>query len=314
MTERKHLIERAKGRAQTLAFKTVGRLAPYCPAPIANAATDAVRRSMRRQMGNRRFMIERHMHRALGPNATQADIDAAVDEVWASYARYWIETFRLGGFSRERIESIFEIEDDGNFFDNVEKSGVILALPHLGQWEVAGAWVGIRGYQITSVAEVLEPREVFEWFLELREEKFGMNIIAASDPAVTHELESCVERGDVVCLLADRDLTKHGQKVVFFGEETTMPTGPAHLALETGAPLLPTAVYEIGDWRYRGVVLAPIEIPTEGDRSEKLQLITQRLADALETLIRRAPSQWHLIQPNWPSDREELQRRRRRAL
>jgi KDO2-lipid IV(A) lauroyltransferase len=115
-------------------------------------------------------------------------------------------------------------------------------------------------------------------------------------------LEAALGANKAVALLSDRDLKGRGVSVAFFGEETTLPPGPATLSLRTGAPLLPVASYYEGDNGYRVVVRPAIPIPEAGTRAEKVQQMTQSLATEMESLIRAAPQQWHLVQPNWPSD------------
>lgn len=298
-------------RIEVGAFKAGGRLAPLLPGQVANVLADGIRRILQRQMRDRRFMVERHMRRALGAEASDDEVQHAVDEAFASYARYWLETFRLGGFDRERVEAAFRVDGIDTFRAALEgDTGCILALPHVGQWEIAGAWVGLQGWRLTTVAEELQPAELYRWFVDLRERKFGMNVHSASDKDVARKLLADLSRGDVVALLSDRDLAGRGPEVTFFGERTTLPAGPASLSIQTGAPLLPVAVYETGDWRYEAVVRPPLPIPETGGKADKVAELTQDLAYELEGLIRRAPTQWHLLQPNWPSDREALARRR----
>ncbi|MCC7076667.1 MAG: phosphatidylinositol mannoside acyltransferase [Acidimicrobiia bacterium] len=293
------------------AFKAGGRIAPHLPRSVANTLADSLRRLLQRQMHDRRFMIERHMRRALGAEAPQAEVDRAVDEAFASYARYWLETFRLGGFDRRRIEDVFSVDGLDTLLHAISgDTGCIVALPHLGQWEIAGAWVGLQGWRLTTVVEELEPAELYRWFVDLRERKFGMNVYSASDRTALRKLVTDVTAGDVVALLADRDLGGRGPEVTFFGEKTTLPAGPATLSIQTGAPLLPAAVYEIGDWKYEAVVRPALPIPTGGSKADRVAAMTQDLAYEIEGLIRRAPAQWHLLQPNWPSDREALARHR----
>jgi KDO2-lipid IV(A) lauroyltransferase len=181
-------------------------------------------------------------------------------------------------------------------------NGVILALPHLGGWEWAGRWLVDQGHGLTVVVEAIDPPELFEWFVDLRS-RLGMRVVPLG-PAAAREVVMALKRNDVVCLLCDRDLQRNGIDVEFFGEQTTIPAGPATLALRTGAPLLPTAVYftERTDGHY-GVVrpAIPTERSGEGLRVD-VGRVTQALAAELEHLIRRAPSQWHMFQPNWPSD------------
>ena len=111
----------------------------------------------------------------------------------------------------------------------------------------------------------------------------------------------------MVCLLCDRFLEGASVEVEFFGERTSLPAGPATLALRTGAPLLPTAVYFRGD-SHHAIVRPPIPAEREGKLRDDVQRVTQALAHELERLIRLAPEQWHLLQPNWPSDRLLLAR------
>jgi len=182
--------------------------------------------------------------------------------------------------------------------------GPVLVLPHLGAWEWAAWWLAqIPRFKVRAVVEPLEPAEVFEWFVSFRQ-RLGMDIIAVG-PDAGSRLMTAIKRGDVVCLLADRDVAGTGVVVEFFGEQTRLPAGPAVLALRTGAPLIPAAVYWRGSARH---AVAGPEIDTSrrfGFRRDT-QRIVQDYAKALEELIREAPEQWHLMSPNWPSDYEAL--------
>ncbi len=306
-TERSRREQRLTDRGKVAAFKVAGSVGPYLPESVVEALSERITRKLRESKPERAMLVARHMRRALGPEAGDAEVAAAVDDVFASYSRYWIETFRLGGYSADRVNMIHELEGRENFYNALAEGGAIFALPHTGQWEVSGAWAGVQGFRVTAVAEKLEPAELFDWFLDLRERKFGMNIISNDDPAVTRKLFQAVADGDAVCLLSDRDLSRRGPEVEFFGEMTHMPVGPARLAIATGAPLIPAACFEVGNWRYRTVVRPPIPIPEAGTKQERVQEATQLMAYELEGLIRRAPSQWHVLQPNWPSDREALE-------
>jgi lauroyl/myristoyl acyltransferase len=150
------------------------------------------------------------------------------------------------------------------------------------------------------VAEQLEPPELFEWFTSLRR-SLGMDVVPLGPNAGTEVLRALRER-HVVCLLSDRFLEGSAVDVEFFGEHTSLPAGPAALALRTGAPLLPTAVYFRGHGHH-AVVRPPIDATRSGGLRADVARVTQDLAYELEGLIRVAPEQWHLLQPNWPSDR-----------
>jgi KDO2-lipid IV(A) lauroyltransferase len=180
--------------------------------------------------------------------------------------------------------------------------GVILALPHLGGWEWAGRWLACRSIEVVAVAERLEPEELFAWMTELRND-LGMTVVPLDSSAGSAVL-AALRRNAVVCLLCDRDLQGGGAEVEFFGERTTIPAGPAALALRTGATLLPTAVLHTDRGEgHLGLVLPPLDTARdERPLRTAISDVSNELAAALESLIRRAPTQWHLLQPNWPSD------------
>jgi KDO2-lipid IV(A) lauroyltransferase len=114
----------------------------------------------------------------------------------------------------------------------------------------------------------------------------------------------CLGDNGIAALVSDRDLVGSGVEVEFFGERTTLPAGPATLALRTGAALLPTAVYMRPGGGHHGVIRPPMAVERRGGLREDVRRLTQDLAHELEVLIRVAPEQWHLFQPNWPSDRD----------
>lgn len=250
----------------------------------------------------RRAMIERHLRRA-DPTIGGVRLRRAVQDAFDSYTRYWLESFRLAHLSGRAVDRGMTVEGYDHVTTALEAgNGVILALPHLGGWEWAGRWLVERGHGITVVVEEIQPPELFDWFADLRG-KLGMRVVALGSSA-GREVIAALKRNDVVCLLSDRDIKRSGVGVEFFGEATTLPAGPATISLRTGAPLLPTAVYftDATDG-HLGIVRPPIDIERSGDGLRvDVQRVTQALADELEYLIRRAPQQWHLFQPNWPSD------------
>jgi KDO2-lipid IV(A) lauroyltransferase len=248
-------------------------------------------------------MMARHLLRAYGPSIDGRDLAGKVDDAFASYARYWAESLRLPGMSFQAVEEGMSWRGIGHLYEGLEAGrGVILALPHLGGWEWAGAWIVGQGYPMTVVVEALDPPELFEWFARFRR-SVGMEVVGVGPEAATAVLRA-LRANQVVSLLCDRNLTAaSGVEVEFFGERTNLPGGPATLALRTGAALLPTAVYfEEGPAGHLGLVQPPIETARRGGLREDVSRVTQELAHRLEGLIRRHPTQWHLMQPNWPSD------------
>jgi lauroyl/myristoyl acyltransferase len=249
----------------------------------------------------RRAMARRHMRRVLGPDA---DVESAARDVMISYGRYWAEALwarsrrvpeMMAGTTVVGLEKLVAAREQGK--------GMIYALPHMGNWEAAAPVSGNVGVPVLAVAEKLANKRITDWMTAMRAE-FGIEIVLATgSAAVMRALENGLAANKAVALLSDRDLRRRGVEVEFFGEKTTMPPGPATLALRTGAPLFPAGCY-FTEHGHHVVVRDPIPVPAHGTRAEKIAKITQDLAHELEALIRESPRQWHLVQPNWPSDTE----------
>jgi KDO2-lipid IV(A) lauroyltransferase len=242
------------------------------------------------------------MRRVLGDGN---DPVAAAAAVMSSYGRYYAEALWARGSRVPDLRRHTSVEGLQWIIDAREQGkGMIFGLPHVGNWEAAAPVAVAERVPVVAVAERLPNERITEWFTDMRAE-FGIEIVLATGGTeVMRKLEAALAENKAVALLSDRDLKGRGVEVEFFGERTTLPPGPATLALRTGAPLFPVATYFEGDNGYRVVVTPPLSIPGEGSRSEKVVAVTQALARELEALIRQAPDQWHLVQPNWPSDRE----------
>ncbi|MBW3666562.1 MAG: phosphatidylinositol mannoside acyltransferase [Actinobacteria bacterium] len=251
--------------------------------------------------GGRREMARRHMARILGPGK---DPRAAAVEVMESYGRYFAEALWVDASKAPEILDATEVHGlDALLAARDTGKGMILALPHMGNWEVAAPVAVINHIPIVAVAERLANERITDWFTELRAE-FGIEVVLATGRAeVMRRLESALHDNKAVALLSDRDIKGRGVEVEFFGEMTTLPPGPATLALRTNAPLFPVATY-FTEQGYRATVRPALEVPEGGSRSERVQRLTQELAAEMEKLIMEAPTQWHLVQPNWPSDRD----------
>jgi lauroyl/myristoyl acyltransferase len=246
-------------------------------------------------------MVARHARRVRGRPLTQLEELEAVRAAVRSYARYWMESLRLAAMDPAVVDARFSIEG----LEHIDQAladgrGAVLAIPHVGGWDVGGSWFVRQGYPLTVVVEALQPPELFDWFVGLRG-RFGFTVIPLDRGAGTQVLRA-LRANQVVALLSDRDITGGGVEVEFFGERTTLPGGPATLALRAGAPIMPTAIYFDGRGHH-AVVRPPVLMERTGRLREDVARITQAVAVELEGLIRAAPDQWHLFQPNWPSDR-----------
>jgi KDO2-lipid IV(A) lauroyltransferase len=261
-------------------------------------------------LAERRAIVIRNLRRIRGERLRGPALERAVQATFESYARYYLESFRLPGRTVAEIDEGHDVVGYEHLLEARRAGrGVILALPHLGGWEWSAFWLTrVERVPVTAVVEPLHPPELFEWFVSFRR-ALGMTIVPLG-PDAARQVLSALRRNEVVCLLTDRDLAGNGVDVSFFGERTTLPAGPATLALRSGAPVLPTAVYfKDGEEGVRGVVRPPLDATRRGRLRDDVARVTQDLATALEDLIRAAPEQWHMMQPNWPSDREALKRR-----
>lgn len=283
-----------------LAMRVGAALVGILPFAVVKFLGEAAGRIFSRFDTGRRAMVRRHARR-LGVD----DVEAHVRDTFAAYGRYWAEALWV----RPRRRDFVDVRTSGEGLQWLEAArdagtGAIAALPHLGNWEYAAS-VGSRlGVEVVAVAENLGNRRIREWFVRMRASLDIGIVLATGSGEVIRALEGVIARNGVVALLSDRDLKRRGVRVTFFGEETTLPAGPASLALRTGAPLLPVATYFTPSGHHV-VVRPPIPIPAEGDRSHRIRVVTQLLADEFERFIRVAPEQWHLLQPNWPSDHQE---------
>lgn len=286
------------------------------PLRVARPLLGAAARLAPRITPERRLIVERNLQRVRGDSLQGDSLDDAVVATFESYARYYFDSFRLTSMSLADVDAGFTVEGLEHLEAAVahDPVGPILALPHLGGWEWAAYWISrVKGWKIAAVVEELSPPELFEWFLEFRT-SIGLNIIPVGPDAV-QSITDAVANREIMCLLCDRDLTGGGVPVTFFGEETTLPAGPAVMSLRGGCTILPTAVY-FSDGGVHGVVRPPLTIERDPDATSirgDVARLTQALAVELEGLISAAPEEWHLMQPNWPSDHDALAERSKNA-
>lgn len=289
-------------RATYLAYRAGAALAQVLPPAVAGPTARVAARVAAVALPGRRRMVERHQRRVARGDLDGRHLRDAVHGAFDSYARYWLEMFTLPRDAGGDLAAHFDIEGWHHIEDGLALGrGVVVALPHLGGWEYAGAWMATQHDRPLAVVEPVEPPELFEWFVRQRA-AMGIEVVPLGD-GVVHHLLAALRANRVVALVSDRDLTGDGVEVEFFGERTTLPAGPATLALRTGAVLLTCAVYFRGAGGHHAVVRPPVDVGRKGRLREDVARITQVLAREFEALIEVAPDQWHLMQPNWPSDR-----------
>ncbi|MFF8728623.1 phosphatidylinositol mannoside acyltransferase [Streptomyces sp. NPDC015171] len=281
-----------------LGWSTVKKL----PEPVAARLGRTVADLAWKQRGKGVLRLESNYARVV-PGASPERLAELSRAGMRSYLRYWMESFRLPAWSAERVKTGFDPKDIHRLTDGLAAGkGVILALPHLANWDLAGAWVTTAlGTPFTTVAERLRPETLYDRFVAYRE-GLGMEVLPHSGGSAFGTLARRLRDGGLICLVADRDLSASGVEVDFFGDKARMPAGPALLAQQTGALLLPVTLWYDDSAVMKGQVHAPIEVPGSGTRAEKTSVMTQALADAFATGIAEHPEDWHMLQRLWLAD------------
>ncbi len=292
--------ERAIGLGYSAGWGMVKALPRGVSARAFRAAADAA--TVRNGAGTRQ--LRKNLRRVVGPAMSELRMDTLVGDALRSYSRYWLETFRLESMDHRAVAADIRANLVG--VEHVDAAyergrGVIFALPHTGNWDASGIWLVSHSGPFTTVAERLKPASLFDRFVAYRE-TIGMEVIALTggERSPTDVLAERLRANRAICLLADRDLSRNGVPVTFFGELTRMPAGPAMLAAMTGAALLPTRSRYVGSgW---GLTIdPPIELP-EGRLRDRVTAGTQALADRFAAGIATEPADWHMLQRLWLAD------------
>lgn len=269
-------------------YSVAWRIVRLLPERSAYRLGDAIARYAIRRDGRRVRRLRSNMAIAGGLSPGK-ELDVLVDRAMRSNLRYWIDTFRFPAWNLLRIRSTVEVGNRSTFDALIAQGkGLVIALPHSGNWDHAGAFFSAEGHPVVTVAEHLKPERLFRKFLAYRE-AMGMEVLDL-DARVTKTLRQRLEEGRLVALVADRDLSTSGIEVTFFGRRAKFPAGPAKLAIETQAPLITAHI----TYTARGIhVNFSDRIDTEGKSVEE---VVQAIADEFEHGISKQPEDWHMLQ------------------
>ena len=282
-----------------LGFRLAAAIFGALPEPLMRRIGEGLGSFAYSRADRRKTMAIRHLTRVLG---SEQEVEWAAREAFAAYGRYWAEVFwvrphrvpaMLARMAVEGLDRVKQAQATGR--------GMIYVLPHIGNWEVAGSVAHDLGLELIAVAEDLPNPRLAKWFAAVRK-GFGIDVVFADgSPRVMTFLAEALQRGAAVALVTDRNVGAGGVSVEFFGEETELPGGAAALAIRCDVPVFPVAAFFSDGPGHQLVIESAVEIPSTG--RDRVTIGTQRIATALEGLIRRDPTQWHILQPNWPSDR-----------
>lgn len=258
---------------------------------LAYAVADFVTRKNGKSVQRLRTNLQRTQ-----THITKLDLDLLTFRAMRSYMRYWCDTFRFPDWSRQRVQQTVTVENEHLLMDAIAaKTGVIVSLPHAGNWDHAGAYFCAKGVNLVTVAERLKPEKLFLKFLQYRQD-MGMEVLPL-DGRVLGTLAQRLRQGALVALVADRDLSRSGIDVNFFGGPARMPAGPALLAVKTEAPLITAFVSYTENGIH--IVFRNVPLPTTGTQEEKVAQIVQMTATQFEDGIRQNPEDWHMLQRIW---------------
>ena len=293
-------------RASTAAYRTGWLAVRLLPEPAARWIFTQIADYLWRRRGKSVRQLEATLRR-VRPDASAADLHQLTRAGMRSYLRYWVEAFRLPTMATERITSgMSAVGEEQTALTHIKAGrGVVFALPHTGNVDLAAAWIMTRGFgQISVIAERLKPEAVFRQFVAYRE-SLGMEVVPhTGGPSPFGVMARRLRAGRLVCLVADRDLSAAGVEVEFFGQPARIGAGPAALAIRTGAALMPVVLWFAGE-SWRAHIYPEIPLPPAGTQAEKVAVMSQQLAAVWQAGIAEHPEDWHMMQKVFVADLDE---------
>lgn len=271
------------------------RIVRALPEKFAYRTFDSIGRYALARNGVRVKRLRSNLTRVC-PEKSESQMDYLMKQAMSSYMRYWCDTFRSPDWSRQKISQTVTVDGEELLTGPMKAgTGVVVALPHAGNWDHAGSYFCGMGFPLVTVAERLKPEALFNKFLEYRQ-NIGMEVLALDSRSMATLLKRSRE-GALIALVADRDLSKSGVDVSFFGHPSRMPAGPALLAVRTGIPLITAYV----SYTETGIHIKfdSVAVPKEGTESERIAEVVQRCADLFAKGISSAPQDWHMLQRIW---------------
>ena len=271
------------------------RMVRALPEKFAYKTFDRIGRYALSRNGSRVNRLRSNLSRVC-PEKSASEMEDLMRLAMSSYMRYWCDTFRSPDWSREKIANTVTVEGEELLTAPMKNgTGVVVSLPHAGNWDHAGSYFCGMGFPLVTVAERLKPEALFNKFLEYRQ-NIGMEVLSLDSRSIVTLMQRARE-GRLIALVSDRDLSKSGVDVSFFGHPARMPAGPALLAIRTGIPLITAYVSYTSTGIH--IVFNSVEIPTNGSEEEKISKVVQKCADLFAAGITSSPQDWHMLQRIW---------------
>jgi phosphatidylinositol dimannoside acyltransferase len=283
------------------AYRALESVATSLPEPLGRRLFRTLGRIAHATLPGVRATVAANQARVLGSPPGSRLVRAATREAFELYARFWYDAFRIRGLSPEEVLRRTRLEGLEHLKTALRNGkGCIAAIPHMGNWDVAGAVIAASGLPIAAVAEVLKPPRLSELFVRHREE-LGMRIVPLAEGVhVGQQLAGLLSENWLIALVADRDLSGRGVEVEMFGATRRLPAGPGLLSVTTGAALVVCSSHTTEDgWIVR--IGPPLDVPRTGNRRADVAAVTCEIAAGFERAISAMPPDWHLFQPAWPT-------------
>jgi len=277
------------------AYFTGWKLVRSLPEKFAYSCFEKLGAFALRRNGARMQRLRSNLQRVC-PEKDQSAMDQLMVQAVSSYMRYWCDTFRSPDWSKSKIAETVKVTREELLTGPMRDGrGVVIALPHAGNWDHAGAYFCAMGFPLVTVAEKLKPEALFNKFLEYRQ-NMGMEVLS-TDSRSMGTLMTRAREGSLIALVSDRDLSRNGVDVNFFGSPARMPAGAALLAIRTGIPLITAFV----SYTKKGIHIefTSVEVPKEGSDTERVAKVVQKCADLFAAGIASAPQDWHMLQRIW---------------
>lgn len=236
----------------------------------------------------------------LGPSVDDATVSLTARNVFRNFAKYLVDFFRFQKIDAEYIKNNVKLVG----LDNVEKArqagkGVIMLSAHIGNWELGGAVIGLIGYPISAVVLTHGNEKINDFFTRQRL-KGKMQPIEMG--AALKGCYRALLRNELLALLGDRDFSKNGLRVGFFGKETMMPRGPATFSCRLGSPIVPAFLLRESDDSFSFIMGEPIFASAGMSEVDAIADLTQKCSVVIEKIIRQYPAQWYAFRPIWGAD------------
>ena len=288
----------AADQITTAGYLSGWKVVRLLPERTAHALFRRVADEIHRRDGRGVQRLRSNLHR-VRPELSDDELDRLVRDAVRSYLRYWCESFRLPAWPIDDVVRRTRTVGEHHVRDaHAQGKGVVVPLPHMANWDWAGAWACATGMPLCTVAERLRPERLYDEFVAYRR-SLGMRILPLTGgEGALPQLEGWLRDGGLVCLLADRDLSRTSIEVLLCGHRARMPRGPALLARRTGAPLVPVTLHYSGE--DLTVTFHPPVPHADGD--EGLAAMTQGVADAFTGALRAHPQDWHMMQKVFADD------------